>query len=156
MALRNVSLEPGPDYWQMTCHGRYSRRDLLAALAEALPPDLTLYVEGTSISPVVAAYFEARPAERTSPVATSIIWPRPKAYHMPMTPEHVAGLVELMGDLAPVEVGDHLHAYRGTTACLIWYDAWFDSPLYLRKDVPEDALRRLSSAFGCAYSPFSK
>jgi hypothetical protein len=150
-----VSLEPSPDYWQVTCRGRYDAPELLVALAEALPPGLTLYLEGTSISPIVAAYLDARAAPHPSAVATSIIWPRPKAYHMPITPEHVAGLADLMGNLAAVEVGDHLHAYRGTTAYLIWFDAWFDSPLYLRKDVPEDAVRRLSSAFGCDYSSFT-
>lgn len=150
-----VSLEPGPDYWQMTCRGRYSGRNLLTALAKVLPFGLTLYIEGTSISPIVAAYFEDRPAAQPSPLATSIIWPRPKAYHMPMTPENVSGLAELMDNLAAPEVADHVHAYRGRTAYLIWFDAWFDSPLYLRKDVPESALRRLCSTRDCGYSSYS-
>lgn len=147
-----VFLEPGPEYWEVTCRGRYGGRELLLRLAEVLPPGLTLYIEGTSIAPIVAAYFGDRPAEHPLPVATSVIWPRPKAYHMPMTPENVAGLAELMENLATPEVADHVHAYRGTTAYLIWYDAWFDSPFYLRKDVPEEQVRRLCSDFGCEYS----
>jgi hypothetical protein len=66
-----------------------------------------------------------------------------------MTPENVAGLVDLMKDLAEHEVGDHLHAYRGRRAFLIWYDAWVESPLYLRRDVPEEDVRRLCGEFGC-------
>jgi hypothetical protein len=104
---------------------------------------------------MVAAYFGSRPAPHPSPVATSIIWPRPKAYHMPMTPENVAGLAELMENLAEPEVGDHVHAYRGTTAYLIWYDAWFDSPLYLRKDVPEAEVQRLCSDLGWEYAAYA-
>jgi hypothetical protein len=148
-----VSFEPAdPDYWEVTCRGRYSGRDLLVALAEVLPPGLILYIEGTSIAPIVAAYFAHRPVEQPLPVRREVIWPRPKAYHMPMTPENVAGLAELMQNLAEPEVADHVHAYKASTAYFIWYDAWFDSPLYLRKDVPEDAVRRLCADFGCEYS----
>ena len=148
----DVFFEPGPEYWEVTCRGRYSGRRLLAELAAVLPPGLTLYVEGTSIAPIVAAYFADRPAAHPLPVRSGVIWPRPKAYHMPMTTNNVAGLVELMEDLAEPEVGDHLHAYRDETAYLIWYDAWFDSPLYLRKDVPEGTVGRLCGALGCEYA----
>jgi hypothetical protein len=151
----DVFFEPGPDYWEVTCRGRYSGRRLLAELAALLPPGLTLYVEGTSIAPIVAAYLSERPATNPTPVRRGVIWPRPKSYQVPMTPKNVAGLVELMKDLAEPEVADHLHAYRDDTAYLIWYDAWFDSPLYLRRDVAEEDVRRLCSAFGFAYSPVS-
>jgi len=120
-----------------------------------LPSGLTLYVVGTSISPIAASYFEERPAPQPLSVASSIIWPRPKAYHMPMTPENVTGLAELMRNLADPEVGDHLHAYRGATAYLIWYDAWFGAPFYLRKDVPEQLVQRLCGDLGCEYASYS-
>jgi hypothetical protein len=151
----DVFFEPGPEYWEVTCRGRYSGRRLLAELAALLPPGLTLYVEGTSIAPIVAAYLGDRPATHPTPVRRGVIWPRPKSYHMPMTPDNVDGLVELMKDLAEPEVADHLHAYRNDTAYLIWYDAWFGSPLYLRRDVGEEQVRRLCSDFGWAYSPAS-
>jgi hypothetical protein len=147
-----VSFQPGPDDWEVTCRGRYSGRRLLVALADALPPGLTLYVEGTSIAPIVATYFEDRPAQQPLRLRRGIIWPRPKAYHMPMTPENVAGLAGLMENLAEPQVCDHLHAYMRMKAYLIWYDAWFDSPLYLRKDVPEEAVRRLCEYVGCEYT----
>lgn len=150
-----VSLEPGPEYWELTCGGGYDRRALLTGLTALLPPGLTLYVEGTSISPMAAAYFAKRPAEHPMPIHTSVIWPRPKAYHMPMTQENVAGLADLMQNLATPEVGDHVHAYLGDTAYFIWYDAWFDSPLYVRRTVPEEAIRRLCDSVGCEYSPSS-
>ena len=73
---------------------------------------------------------------------------------MPMTPENVAGLVQLMEHLASPEVADHVHACRGSTAYLIWYDAWFDSPFYLRKDVREEDMRRLCGMFGFEYASF--
>jgi len=123
-------------------------------IASVLPPGLTLYLEGTSIAPSVEAYLADRPAADPMSVRRGTIWPRPKAYQMPMTTENVAGLAELMKGLAEPEVADHLHAYRDAVAYLIWFDAWSDSPFYLHKDVPEDAVRRLCDTYGCEYSPF--
>lgn len=150
-----ISFAPDAEYWEVACRARTGGRRLLLALAGILPPGLTLYVEGTSIAPIVAAYFASRPAAQPLNVATSIIWPRPKAFHMPMTTENVAGLARLMENLAEPEVGDHLHAYLEGTAYLIWYDAWFDSPLYLRKDVPEPDVQRLCADLGCTYRPYA-
>jgi hypothetical protein len=147
-----VFFAPGRDYWEVACRGRYSGPRLLLELAELLPSGLTIYIEGTSIAPIVAAYFTERPVARPTVVRRGIIWPRPKSYHMPMTTGNVVGLAELMNHLAGPEVCDHLHAYRGDTAYLIWYDAWSDSPLYLRKDVPEAAVQRFTETLGFAYS----
>ena len=152
--MQEVLFAPDPDYWEVTCRGRYDGRRLLVALAAILPPGLTLYLEGTSIAPVVGAYLASRPAADPLPVRRGVIWPRPRAYHMPMTTENVAGLAHLMEDLAEVEVADHVHAYRDDVAYLIWYDAWSDSPLYLRKDVTEDAVRQLCAGQGCTWSSF--
>ena len=137
----------------MTCRNRYG--ELLLKLAELLPPGTTLYIEGTSIAPIVVAYLQNRPAEQPLAVKPGTIWPRPRSYHMPMTAENVAGLADLMKSLAEPEVGDHLHAYKGDTAYLIWYDALDSSPLYLRKDVPEEEVRLLCTALGCEYSSFA-
>jgi hypothetical protein len=151
-----VLLQPGPEYWEITCRARYRAPDLLVALADILPSGLTLFIEGTSISPTVGAYFAKRPADNPLTIRRGVIWPRPKTYHMSMTPENVAGLVRLMEHLSSVEVGDHIHAYRGSTAYLIWNDAWFDSPLYLRKDVREEDVRRLCGRFGFEYASFKR
>jgi hypothetical protein len=153
--VEEVALNPSTEYWQLSCRGRYDGPTLLMALADVLPSGVTLYIEGTSISPIVAAYFSDRPADKPVPIRKSVIWPRPKAYHMPMTAENVAGLAQLMESLAAPEVADHVHAYKGTTAYLIWYDAWFDSPLYLRKDIPEEKIRWLCDAIGCDRSSVS-
>jgi hypothetical protein len=142
-----VDLEPGADHWEIRFRGRYSAGDLLRELARLLPPGLTLYLEGTSISPIAAAFLAARPAEHPMAVRRGVIWPRPTSFHLPLTADNVAGLTELMDHLAAPEVGDHVHAYEGTTAHLIWHDAWFDSPLYLRRTVPIEAVQHLCDAF---------
>jgi hypothetical protein len=148
-----VDLVPGRDFLEVRFRGRYPAGPVLRALAALLPPGLILYLEGTSISPVAAAFLASRAAPDPTPVPRGTIWPRPATFHMFLTTENVESLVELMDHLAAPEVGDHVHAYRGTTAHLIWHDAWFDSPLYLRATVPAEGLDRLCAEFGCTFSP---
>ncbi len=150
---KGVFFEPSSDYWQLTCRDRYA--DLLLRLTDLLPSGLTLYLEGTSTAPLISSYLEARPATDPLAVESGTIWPRSRSYHMPMTQENVAGLAELMDRVAEPQVGDHLHAYKVTTAYLIWYDALSKSPLYLRKDVPEEDVQRVCRALGCEYSSVS-
>lgn len=142
---------PGPKYWKL--EGVGDPGGLLVWLTDILPAGSTLYVEGTR-SPIVTAYLAERPAADPLAVAAGTIWPRPEVHHMPMTPENVAGLAELMERIAAPELGDHLHAYRGSTASLIWYD-FPDDPLYVTRDVPEAELQRLCTALGGDYSPAS-
>ena len=117
---KGVFFEPSSDYWQLTCRDRYA--DLLLRLTDLLPSRLTLYLEGTSMAPLIASYLEARPTTDPLAVESGTIWPRSRSYHMPMTQENVAGLAELMDRVAEPQVGDHLHAYKVTTAHLIWYE----------------------------------
>lgn len=152
---QRLSLDLTSDYWEVTCPSRYSGPAFLTALARILPGGLTLYMEGTSIAPAVVAYVRERSVQDGIDVAPGTLWPRPITFRMALTPENVAGLVRLMDHLATDEVADHLVAYSGTTAYLIWYDAWFDSPLYLRKEIGEESVKAMVGAFGCSYRTFS-
>lgn len=142
---------PSSDYWELRCRDRYG--ELLVALTEVLPPGLTLYLEGATIAPDVAAYLEARPAEPV-PVHRGTIWPKPAVYQMPMTVENVAGLARLMDDHAEPEIAEHIHAHKDGAALLIWYDAFSSTPLYVRNDVPEDDVKTLCADFDCQYRPY--
>lgn len=146
-----VYFQPNADYWELKCRNRFG--DLLLALTEVLPSGLTLYAEGIAMAPDVAAYLGARAAEALA-VHRGTIWPRPAVHHMPMTPENMAGLVRLMETHAEPEVAEHLHAYKGTTAYVIWYDALSSSPLYVRNDVPEADIHRLCTEYRCTYRAF--
>lgn len=148
---KGVEFLPDHDYWEVDCRARY--REVLAKLAAILPDDLTLYVEGVAMAPLVRSYLEARPAADPTEIRSGTIWPRSQGHHMPMTADNVAGLVELMTRLAEPEVADHLHAYRGDVAWLIWYDA-FSAPFYLRNEVGEEAVRELCGELGCEWRPF--
>ncbi len=149
---KGVRFMPDAGYWELECHGRYG--ELLTTLASILPSGMTLFLEGSAMAPLIAAYLEARPAADPLEIRSGTIWPRTRHFHMPMTPENVAGLAELMDLVAEPEVGDHLHAYRHGVAYLIWYDAFF-SPLYLHRDVGEEAIRRLCVDIGCTCERFT-
>ena len=150
-----VALEPDAQFWEVRFRGRYEGDRVLAELAALLPAGLTLYLEGTSIAPDVQAFLARRPEPNPMAVRRGVIWPRPTTFHVPLTDENVAGLVGLMEHHAAVEIADHVHAYRGTVAYLIWHDAWFDSPLYVRNDVPEEGVRSLCDEFGGEFRPFA-
>ena len=150
-----VVLEPDANYWEIRFRARYPAGRVLGELVAVLPPGLTLYLEGTSIAPIVAGYLAERPEPHTSRVRRGVIWPRPNAFHMPLTPENVAGLVELANHVAAPEIADHVHAYTGKTAYVIWHDAWFDSPLYLLDSVAEDAVRHLCDEIGGEFARYA-
>lgn len=147
----SVRFMPNARFWEVRCRERYD--ELLVRLASILPPGLTLFVEGSAMAPLIQAYLEARPAASPTVIRSGTLWPRLRGYHMPMTEENMAGLAQLMGLVAEPEVGDHLHAYRGEVAYLIWYDA-FSAPLYVRDDVGEEAIRRLCEDIGGEYGRF--
>jgi len=127
---------------------------MLIRMAELLPTGSTLYLEGSSTAGVIDEYLRDHPAEHTTEVPRGTIWPRSTVYHMPMTSENVSGLAALMDTVAEPEVCNHLLAYQGTTAYIIWYDAFYKSHLYLRKEVPESEVQRLCADFGTEYSAY--
>ena len=147
---KGAFFEPGSDFWRLKLDG--DPVEFLVELAKVLPPGQTLYVEGTR-SPLISAYLLDRPAQEPLAIAAGTIWPRPDFHHMPLTEDNMADLAELMNQAAAPEVGDHIHAYRGTTAFLVWYD-YPDSTPFVRRDVPETDIERLCRALGAEYSSF--
>ena len=114
---KGMFFAPGPDYWALKVRDRYG--EALLELTKLLPAGQTFFLEGIATVPLIASYLEARPAADLIEVRSGTIWPRGRSFHMPMTEENMAGLVELMDHVAEPEVGDHLHAYNGTTAYLV-------------------------------------
>ena len=144
---RGIYFQPGTDYWEIAVHGE----PLVALLpiAEILEGSNTLYVENPR-SPAMRRYLEDRHVSDPTEVAAGNVWPRPVAFHVPMTAEVVAGLVALGRELAPPEVSDHVLAYRGDIATLLWYDFPVD-PVYLLAEVPEAEIEALCHELGATY-----
>jgi hypothetical protein len=108
----------------------------LRALIDLLPPGSMLYFEGGSPSGKLLAFLNERSVPEQSHVAMGTIWPRPKIFHVPATPENLNSLVELTGSCASPELAVHVHVYFEEKVLLQWYDA-FSDPFYISKDIPE-------------------
>lgn len=66
----------------------------------------------------------------------------------------MAELAEFASNVAAPEICDHLHAYAGSRALLIWYDAFHDAPLYLSQDIEEESVRALCRTLHCRYTAY--
>jgi hypothetical protein len=115
---------------------------LLAAIDELMPEGAVLYVEGTNIAPDVARLLEAHPAEESRPVVRGTIWPRPRAYHLPIAGSNVGRLRSLAESHAEPEICDHLVVYSGDRVLLSAYDAG-SSHAYVSADLPPETVERL-------------
>ena len=79
------------------------------------------------------------------------IWPRPECFHMQITRDNLEGLAEIAERHATPEVAVHLHVYKGSKVLLEWYDAFFDDPFYVSKDISEEKLREFCNTLGTKY-----
>ncbi len=129
----------------------------LQLLSELLPLGSTLYLEGTTIAEDVKAYLKARPARPEMAIPRGTIWPKPQCFHMPITTENTAGLIDLSEHHAEPEICSHLHAYHNGQMYLFWYDAFFAGPkefLYLSQKIPEWKIEEFCEKLGCTFTDF--
>jgi hypothetical protein len=120
---------------------------LLRGIEDAMPQDAVLYVEGTSIASEVKDFLSANATSPTAFVTRGTAWPRPKSFHIPVTPALVGRLREFAECHAAPEMCDHLVVYRDGEVLLSAYDAGWET-VWVRRDLPEDALFRLRSTLG--------
>jgi hypothetical protein len=122
----------------------------LRVLPDIMPDGSILYLESSHTAPDVQTYLHTRQAVTTCKIAGATIWPRPEYFHIPITPENVAGLAELSEHYAVPEICDHLHVYKDGRMLLQWYDAPVD-PLALSREISEKELKFLCDSLGCKY-----
>lgn len=109
-----------------------------------------LYLEGGYPTDEISSFLETRRPAFTTKVRMGTIWPRPRTFHMCATPENLAGLTELAEAHAPMEIGEHIHAYTGNTMVLQWHDAPSD-PICVSSQVPEELVQQFAAALGTEY-----
>ena len=117
-------------------------------LPELLPEGSIICIEGTSIAADVVQFLETRQAATSTKVARGTIWPRPRVFHLPATPENVAVLASLFDAHAAPEICDHFHVYLKDKVYLEWHDAFLDDPLLLSTDLPENVVGEFALALG--------
>jgi hypothetical protein len=118
---------------------------LFAALAEAVPEDALLYLEGTDIAPEVADFVAAQSVEPTALVMRGTMWPESQKFHLPATSENLLALHELALRHAEPELCDHLVVYVREQVLISAYDAGFEI-VYAHRSLAPAAIDRLREA----------
>jgi hypothetical protein len=123
-------------------------RDLYALLAavEVLPEGSVLYVEGTR-APDIAAFLASHLSAERQLIRRGTVWPRPKIFHLPITPSNLQQFRELADRHAEPEICDHLVVYRGDQVYLAAYDAGFGH-VYVSRDLPPETIENLRDRLG--------
>jgi hypothetical protein len=127
----------------------------LRALADLVPPDSIIYLEGGTPPRELRVFFQKNSIPEQSHVAIGTIWPRPMVFHLTATRANLIGFADLAERCAEPEVAIHLHVYRQGRVILQWYDAFYD-PLYISKEIPEDRVRKFCSMLGLNYETNEK
>ena len=121
------------------------------ALAQWLPPDSILHLEGTSSAEDVRAFLTSRRVESGVKVSAGTLWPKPEVFHVEADPETLERLAHFFDTYPVPEICDHFHVLSGERILLEWHDAFFHDPFYIAGDVMEVWVRLLAEAIGSAY-----
>jgi hypothetical protein len=114
----------------------------LRALQFIFSQEAILYLEGGYPDKELSAFLEQHTVENPVKVAVGTIWPRPNIFHIRMTPAHIETLSKLTENRASPEVAIHLHVYKQDQVLLEWHDAFFDDPMFISKQIPEEKVKR--------------
>ena len=137
------------DAWEVSAPRKIPR--FIRALAQVMPPDSIIYLEGTCTSPRIYRILEAMECEPRDQLAAGIIVPKPRCFHITMTEEHldtIAGLFEKYGH---VEICQHLHVYSDHKVLLEWHDAFCDYPFLLDKQISAKKLNSFATLIKSRY-----
>jgi len=133
-----ITLDFRSPQWKVSSPKIFS--SFLRALAELIPPNAIVYIEGGSPRKELQAFLEEKSVHEVSHVAMGTIWPRPKMFHVPATSENLFELADISEHYAEPEVAIHFHVYKNNQVLLQWYDAFAD-PIYVSKEISEDKIK---------------
>jgi hypothetical protein len=148
--LDGIRLDMSQPFWELSGETDYAL--LLAALPELLPSDCVLYLEGGSPRGELLEFLTQHAVPERAHVACGTIWPRPKIFHVPATPQTLARLANLMESCAWPELSVHFHVYRDQTVLLEWHDV-FDQEMLLSATLPEPSVRAFAAKLGMRLEP---
>lgn len=121
------------------------------AMGKLLPEGGTLYMEGISIAPYVAGFYERHAATETVPVVRDCISPEPEIFHVSFSPAVVEGLCELAAERRTSELFDHIKAYHDSALIFSYHDA-FDGRMCVTGRRAESVFREFCEMLGGSYS----
>jgi hypothetical protein len=119
-------------------------------LPKLLPAGTILYVEGTSISAEVAAFYQKHHAHSAVAVVRDTIFPTPDIYHFTFSPEVAAHLKAFANSCAAPDLFDHIKAYCGESLLFSFHDA-FQGWLLFSEHLAETDVAMFCQALGVGY-----
>jgi len=134
-------------HWEL--RGRPDSALFFRHLKTAFPEATTLFVEGCSLAPDVAAFFAsiADPGDYLPEPQT--IWPKSAQYRLPCDGTAIAALADLAERHAEPELLDHLFVYAHAEPLLEYPDAFGrNCPALVSCDADEASLRAFASVLG--------
>lgn len=147
---KGISLGDVPA-WEISPPGDPEK--FVRALHVLFPMTATIYLEGTSNSRDIIAFFSSRQVAKSIKVALGTILPKPSYYHMPATLENLDGLAKLFANHATPEICIHFHIYDGSRILLEWHDSFGRDPMYVSRSIAEDKVKSFCAAIGSEYKP---
>lgn len=139
--MGGIHLDITRPFWEVS--GRTDFPSLLSALPDLLPGDSILYFEGGSPRGHLLEFLQEHSVPERAHVAYGTIWPRPRVFHVPASPQTMIRLAELTRSCADPELAVHFHVYWASSVLLEWHDA-FTQPMLLSGDLPEQKVRRFA------------
>jgi hypothetical protein len=146
--LRGAGVDVAGPHWEVDAPRGFKR--LFRALDGWLPDGAILYFEGGYPSEEIEAFMSSHAVPERTHIAMGTIWPRPRVFHVPASPDVLAQLVTLADHHAAPELAVHFHAYRGDEVLLQAYDV-FDQEMWLAASLPEERISELATRLGVSY-----
>jgi hypothetical protein len=146
-----IHLDPDAAHWRLSCPKDFP--SFLLALVGLVPEGSIAYLEGGSPPKEIEQFLARRSVPEVSHVAMGTVWPRPRVFHVPATPENLLELAEIAHGCAEPEVAIHFHVYKDGQVLLQWFDA-FSDPILVSDAIPQqrvaDFCARLSLRYEAA------
>jgi hypothetical protein len=120
-------------------------------LGMVAPVGAVVYLEATGTAARAREVLESMECEPQVRVATGTLWPRPRCFHIPMTPPNLGTVAALFEEHASPEICDHFHVYADRDVLLEWHDAFWSDPLLLSGRIPEESVEGFCRRIGSSY-----
>jgi hypothetical protein len=145
---KGIHLDTTQPFWEL--EGKTNFPTLFHSLTNILPSNSILYFEGGSNNDNFKNFFTEHTIPEQLHLSIGTIWPRPKIFHIPATPQNLKTLVEISKPCAEPEIAIHFHVYCNGKIILQWYDA-FSDPMLLSGDISEDKVKLFAKSLSMQY-----
>lgn len=120
-------------------------------LGVLIPPDSTLYFEGSAIGPEAARLYDNNEAANTVPVVRDSVFPVPRIFHVSLNAAFIERLISLLDTYQTEACFHHVKAYREGRLLFTFHDAFDGSDLLVSDQIPEEKVRAFAFALGATH-----